>query len=80
MDDKITKIAEILDKYNFRLSNTNVDVKSKEKIIQEMMHTNFDEIADALVEFGNCIKEIMRVVYNVKELEKITKGEERWQL
>lgn len=69
MDDKITKIAEILDKYNFRLSNTNVDIKLKEKIIQEMMHTNLDEIADALADFGNCISEIMRVVYNVKKFE-----------
>lgn len=70
MDDKITKIAEILDKYDFRLSNTHMDIKAKERIIQEMMHTNLDEIADALVEFGNCIREIMRVVYGVKELEK----------
>lgn len=70
MDDKITKIAEILDKYGFALSNTNVDVKTKEKIIQEMMHANLDEIADALVDFGNCIREIMVVVYNVKKLEK----------
>lgn len=69
MNDKITKISEILDKYNFRLSNTNVDIKLKERIIQEMMHTNLDEIADALADFGNCISEIMRVVYNVKELE-----------
>ncbi|MCR5720040.1 MAG: hypothetical protein K6F84_05695 [Lachnospiraceae bacterium] len=68
MDDKITKIAEILDKYDFRLSNTNLDEKVKEKVIQEMMHTNLDEIADVLVEFGNCISEIMRVVYNVKNL------------
>lgn len=70
MDDKITKISEILDKYNFVLPTTNVDNKAKERIIQEMMHTNLDEIADALVEFGNCIREIMRVVYDVNELEK----------
>ena len=70
MDDKITKIAKILDKYDFRLSNTNIDIKAKEKILQEMMHTNLNEIADALAEFENCISEIMRVVYNVKELEK----------
>lgn len=70
MDDKITKIAEIFDKYGFRLSNTHMGIKAKERIIQEMMHTNFDEMADALVDFGNCIREIMRVVYNVKELEK----------
>lgn len=68
MDDKITRIAEILNKYDFRLSNTNMDIKAKEKIIQEMMHTNIDEIADALADFGNCIREIMRVVYNVKEV------------
>lgn len=71
MDDKITKIAEILDKYDFRLSNTNLDEKAKDKILQEMMHTNFDEIAEALAHFGNCIREIMRVVYNVKELPKL---------
>lgn len=68
MDDKITKIAEILDKYGFRLSNTKVNEKAKAEILQEMMHTNFDEIAGALADFGNCIREIMRVVYNVKEL------------
>lgn len=69
MDDKITKISEILDKYNFRLSTTNLDIKAKDKILQEMMHTNNDEIADALANSENCIREIMRVVYNVKELE-----------
>ncbi len=68
MDDKITKIAEILDKYDFRLSNTKVNEKAKEEILQEMIHTNFDEIADALADFGNCIREIMGVVYNVKEV------------
>lgn len=69
MDDKITKIAEILDKYDFRLSNTELDTKAKDKILQEMMHTNLDEIADALADFGNCIREIARVVYNVKNLD-----------
>lgn len=69
MDDKITKIAEILDKYDFQLSNTNLDEKAKDKILQEMIHTNLDEIADALTDFGNCIREIMGVVYNVKKLE-----------
>lgn len=68
MDNKITKISEILDKYNFRLSNTNLDIKAKDKILQEMMHTNNDEIADSLANSENCIREIMRVVYNVKEL------------
>jgi len=68
MDDKITKIAEILNKYDFQLSNTNLDIKVKDKILQEMMHTNLDEIADALADFGNCIREIVRVVYNVKEV------------
>lgn len=67
--DKITKISEILDKYNFRLSTINLDIKAKDKILQEMMHTNNDEIADALANSENCIREIMRVVYNVKELE-----------
>lgn len=67
--DKITKISEILDKYNFRLSTTNLDIKAKDKILQEMMHTNNDAIADALANSENCIREIMRVVYNVKELE-----------
>jgi len=67
---KITKIAEILNKYNFTLSTTNIDTKTKDKILQEMMHISLDEIADTLAGFGNCIREIMRVVYNVKEIEK----------
>lgn len=69
MEDKITKIAEILDKYGFRLSNTEVNEKAKAEILQEMMHTNLDEIADALADFGNCIREIMGVIYNVKKLD-----------
>ena len=68
MGDKITKIAEILNKYDFRLSNINMDIKAKDKILQEMMHTNLDEIVDTLADSGNCIREIMRVIYNVKEL------------
>ena len=69
MDDKITKIAEILNKYGFTLSTTNVDIKTKEKIIQEMMHTNLDEIVDTFANSGNCIREIMKVMYNIKELK-----------
>ena len=68
MDDKITKISEILDKYGFKLSITNLDIKAKDKILQEMMQTNLDEVVDDLADYGNCIREIMRVVYNVKEL------------
>lgn len=73
MDDKITKISEILDKYNFRLSNTNIDIKLKEKIIQDMMNIKLDTILDSMVDSRNCISEIMRVVYNVKELEEVVK-------
>lgn len=73
MDDKIIKIAEILNKYGFTLSTTNVDIKTKEKIIQEMMHTNLDEIVDTFANSGNCIREIMKVMYNIKELEELEK-------
>ena len=73
MDDKITKISEILDKYGFKLSSVDLSIVSKEKIIQDMMHTNLDEIADTLVDSSNCISEIMRVIYNVKELEEVVK-------
>lgn len=73
MDDKIIKIAEILNKYGFTLSTTNVDIKTKEKIIQEMMHTNLDEIVDIFANSGNCIREIMKVMYNIKELEELEK-------
>ena len=68
MNDKLIKIDDILNKYGFKLSNRNVCNNPKQKILQEMMHTNLDEIADALTNMGNCINEIMREIYNVKEL------------
>jgi len=68
MDEKIVKIANILDKYGFKLSNRNVCTNPKQKVLQEMMHTNLDEIADTFTDMGNCINEIMREIYNVKEL------------
>jgi len=68
MNDKLTKIADILDKYGFKLSNRNVCTNPKQKVLQEMIHTNLDEIADALTDMGNCINEIMREIYNIKEL------------
>ena len=69
MEDKLTKISEILDKYGFKLSNTKICNNPKNKVLQEIIHTNLDEIADALTDMGNCISEIMKVIYNVRELE-----------
>lgn len=64
MNEKITKIIDILNKYGFALSITDDVVNAKEKVIQEMMNANFNEIADALVEYASCIKDIIKIVYD----------------
>lgn len=63
MNEKIEKIIDIFNKYGFALT-TNNDVNVKEKVIQEMLHSNLDEIADCIIEYANCIKDIMKVVYD----------------
>ena len=72
-DDKILKISKILDKYGFKLYNVDLSIVSKEKIIQDIMDIKFDIILDSMVASRNCISEIMRVIYNVSELEEVIK-------
>ena len=72
-DDKLLKISKILDKYGFKLSNVDLSIVSKEKIIQDMMNIKLDTILDSMVDSRNCISEIMRIIYNVKELEEVVK-------
>lgn len=70
-EDKILKISKILDKYGFKLSNVNLSIDSKEKIIQDMMNIKLDTILDSIVDSRNCISEIMRIIYNVKDLSEV---------
>lgn len=73
-DDKILKISKILDKYGFKLCNVDLSIVSKEKFIQDIMEIKFDTILDSMVAYRNCISEIMRVIYNVSDLEEVIKA------
>lgn len=74
-EDKILKlkISKILDKYGFKLSNVDLSIVSKEKFIQDIMNNKLDTILDSIVNSRNCISEIMRLIYNVKELSEVMK-------
>lgn len=74
-EDKILKleISKILDKYGFKLANVDLSIVSKEKFMQDMMNNKLDTILDSIVNSRNCINEIMRIIYNVKELSEVVK-------
>ena len=70
MESKLNKISDILDKYNFKLSNTNLDKDNTDFVYNEFRNKTLDEIAHDYTNQRNCIKEIMKVLYNVREIDR----------
>lgn len=66
----VNKIADILLKYNFKLSNINMKKDDIDSVYNEFRNKTLDEIAHDYANQRNCIKEIMKVLYNVQEIER----------
>ena len=67
---KLNKISDILCKYDFKLSNTNMNKDDTDSVYNEFWNKKLDEIAHDYANQRNCIKEIMKVLYNVREIER----------
>lgn len=67
---KLNKISDILDKYDFKLSNTNMNKDDVDSVYNEFRSKTLDEIAHDYANQRNCIKEIMKVLYNVREIDR----------
>lgn len=65
--EKLNVINDILTKYNFKLSNTDLCLTDKENIITLFRNNNLDYMASEMSKQKNCIIEIMKVLYNVGE-------------
>lgn len=66
----VNKIADILLKYDFKLSNTNMKKDDIDSVYNELRNKTLDEIAHDYANQRNCIKEIMKVLYNVQEIDR----------
>ena len=67
---KLNKISDILCKYDFKLSNTNMNKDDTDFVYNEFRNKTLDEIVHDYANQRNCIKEIMKVLYNVQEIER----------
>lgn len=63
-------IADILWKYGFKLSNTSINKDDTDYVYNEFRNKTLDEIAHDCANQRNCIKEIMKVLYNVQEIDR----------
>lgn len=66
----VNKIADILLKYDFKLSNTNMKKDNTNSVYNEFRNKTLDEIIHDYANQRNCIKEIMKVLYNVQEIDR----------
>lgn len=66
----VSKIADILLKYDFKLSNTNMKKDDIDSVYNEFRNKTLDEIIHDYANQRNCIKEIMKVLYNVQEIDR----------
>ena len=67
---KLNKISDILCKYDFKLSNTNMNKDDADSVYNEFRNKTLEEIAHDYTNQRNCIKEIMKVLYNVQEIDR----------
>lgn len=67
---KLIEISNILDKYDFKLSNTNMNKDDTDSVYNEFRNKTLNEIAHDYANQRNCIKEIMKVLYNVREIDR----------
>ena len=68
--DKLNKINEILNKYDFKISNTDFTLQKVEYFYKDRENKTLKEISSELTRSNNCIREIMKVLYNVGELKE----------
>lgn len=72
-NEKILEIDRILRKYGFNLGTTNLTLLSldnKNDIYKELSNKTISDVEKLFLNNVNCIKEIMRVLYNVEVIEK----------
>ena len=67
---KLIAISDILDKYDFKLSNTYMNKDDTDSVYNEFRNKTLEEIARDYANQRNCIKEIMKVLYNVREIDR----------
>ena len=67
---KLIAISDILDKYDFKLSNTSMNKDDTDSVYNEFRNKTLEEIAHDYANQRNCIKEIMKVLYNVREIDR----------
>lgn len=67
---ELIKICDILCKYDFKLSNTSMNKDDTDSVYNEFRNKTLDEIARDYANQRNCIKEIMKVLYNVQEIDR----------
>lgn len=63
-------IADILWKHNFKLSNTSMNKDDTDSVYNEFRNKTLEEIAHDYANQRNCIKEIMKFLYNVQEIDR----------
>lgn len=68
--ERLEKINEILHKYDYKISNTDLTLQKIEYFYKDHENKTLKEISNELTRSTNCIKEIMRVLYNVGDLKE----------
>lgn len=70
-EEKVFKINDILKKYDFNLVTTNLQKVTKESIFEEIKGIPLEQTVNNYIRYGNCVREIMRVLYNVKDISEV---------
>ena len=70
-EEKVFKINDILKKYDFTLGITNLQKVTKESAFEEIKYMPLIETVNDYARYRNCVKEIMRVLYNVKDISEL---------
>lgn len=70
-EEKVFKINDILKKYDFTLITTNLEKVTKESIFEEIKGIPLEQTVNNYIRYENCVKEIMRVLYNVKDISEV---------
>lgn len=69
--EKLYKISMILDNHDFKLSNTYIYDRDYSDVLKELEGKSLSDTVKSLVDYKNCVAEVMKVIYNVKEREEL---------
>ena len=69
--EKILELDKIFRNHGFKLDTYNMKIVDSQELLQDMISKPLSIIADEQASTINCLKEMVRVIYNIQDIDEL---------